>query len=753
MKRLRTSGKRRRAAARAVPYYPKWRPAVLHTLALTLLAGIIVLGSVRIPQIYTRFFEALRDVFHEFGSIAGVTSSTSSQFSSAMTTEIPQAWNEFVQIFKNIGLQLISPSNIFAYLKLIGKILLYTSVAVLLLGTLIAAPAGLAINSQTKAHNTRHGAQTKPLKLFLKIYDKVILPTKLFLKRFARFFGTHAYKKALILLGVFFFNGFTVGLEFIAWLFHYACYADVTSIGIQFIKLVYDVTIAVRFLPLWIWIPFGIWIFSRWRRKIGYTRLERHEKAFRKFLEDRPIFFIITAPMRSGKTTFLAATAITYDKLFRNMCKKAMREIQLKFPNFPWITLEKVIQRGAASHELYNLAHVRKWADEICEDHKKFHSNMKEVRKKRKALSKKYRVKFNNILFGYDTKIWPTVYERGLGKETIYDAIHDFAQLYRIQLTSSMLLSNFPIRMDDDLKDRGNEIQWDDDFYKKDPSPVDQSRMAHIVHFDMFRPGKKVDPNDKYKDAFEYGVAAFTEFGKERGNQFDRTGKKAEDEEANIVNDLFNLDIKMRGHSATVAYNAFLRIIADEQRASSLNADLVELGDIIVLREKGKQKILLPFFSIEEAAYMLSEKIIGKIFDEASYNRGDQTLLLWLLQNVVRKKIYDHYQRAVSVFGGYKINGTVQAGTKDDALEHFSLFMSNRKNYANVFQTDAWQDSYNEKALKSPTGIDDVPSFATTHATMSEHRQEGSYHFQKLDKYYLEPEPRENGPKKEGKND
>ncbi len=749
MKHLK-SRKKEQHAAHAMPFYPAWRPKVFHAMALAILAEIIVLGSVRVPQIYIRFFESLRDVFHEIGSIAGATTSTSSQFSSAMTTEIPQVWSEFVNVFKNIGLTLISPANMLAYLRLIGRILLYSSVAIILLGGLVAVPVGLAISSQVKAQNNRYAGQSKPLRCFMRFYDRAYMPAKRFVKRFFRFFGEHAYKKALILIAVFFFNGFTVGLEFVAWLFHYASHADVTSIGVQLIKLVYDVTVAVRFLPIWIWIPFGLWIFTRWRKSIGFSRLEKQEKSFRKFLEERPIFFIVTAPMRSGKTTFLASTAITYDKLFRNMCKKAMREIQLKFPNFPWITLEKVIQRGAKKHELYNLAHVRKWADKICEAHKAYQNDPYQVRIHRKMLSRKYGIRFDNILFGYDTKRWPTVYDRGLGKETIYDAIHDFSQLYRLQLTPSMLLSNFPIRMDDDLQDRGNEIQWDDDFYRKDPSPIDRSRMAHIVHFDMFRPGKKVDPQDKYKDAFEYGVAAFTEFGKERGNQFDRAGKKVEDEEANILNDLFNLDIKMRGHSATVAYNAFLRIIADEQRASSLNADLVELGDIIVLREKGKQKILLPFFAIEEAIYLLSEKLLGKLFDEAAFNRGDQTLLLWFLQNVVRKKIYDHYQRAVSVFGGYKVKGTVQAGTKDVALEQFSLFMSNRKNYANVFQTDAWQDSYNEKTLKSPTGIDDVPCFATTHAKMSEHRQEGSYHFQKLDKYYLESEPPEENSEKGG---
>ena len=256
----------------------------------------------------------------------------------------------------------------------------------------------------------------------------------------------------------------------------------------------------------------------------------------------------------------------------------------------------------------------------------------------------------------------------------------------------------------------------------------------------MLRPGKKVNPNDPYKDAFEYGIWSDTERAKERGNQHTNVGNSKKDQEANNQNDLLNLDVKMRGHSAGINFITFLRMLGDEQRASSLNADFLQLCDVILLMDKSDPKILMPLFAIGESTYRLTQAIIGKIHDEHEFNRGDQTLSLWILHNVIQKKVSDHYQRIKSIYGGYKQKVFVQDGMQREKPRKYVLFMSNHKNYSNVFQTDPWHDSYHVKARRSPTGLGDVPCFKSMHATMEELNAQGAFHFETLKKYYLQEE-------------
>lgn len=64
--------------------------------------------------------------------------------------------------------------------------------------------------------------------------------------------------------------------------------------------------------------------------------------------------------------------------------------------------------------------------------------------------------------------------------------------------------------------------------------------------------------------AFEFGVVAITEIGKERGNNLELKEVKKGTEEANQKNDLFNSWLKMCRHSATVDNFSFIKVFTDE---------------------------------------------------------------------------------------------------------------------------------------------------------------------------------------------
>lgn len=715
------------------------RIRVYTVLAVDLLLGVAVLGTLRAPGVYLRAFEACRDlicsVLHFYKLPVPLTVSTLPR---GLTESFPKVLEDLKALFGQFFGKLADLQNLVSYAAFLTNFAFWSLFAFTCAVVFLGLPFGIVVWRDVRRRNTYHGERTKALERALRLRETCYLPLRRSVRGFFRFFREKKrFYRTFVVLVLFYLNVFTVAAEFLAF---YFSFDFLGGIGIQLVKLFYDVITGVSFLPWWLWIPVAFWAIGRLRREIGFRRLEAHEETFRASLDKLAVAVLVTAPMREGKTSFLTAMAMSFDKIDRENAKNGMREIAMMFPDFPWIVLQKALEHAAERHEIYTLAGVREWISGICALHDRARGSPAIARGLRKALSAKYGVRFRTVLFGYDVSRFPTVYDRGLGKELLSDALADYAQLFFIYRERSLLVSNFGIRLDDDLETRGNDLRWTDDFFRKDPSRPARSRYSHVIHYDMFRPGKKVDPNDPYKNAFEFGVVAITEIAKERGNQYDREGKSAKDDHANILNDKFNIDLKIRGHSAEVHHKAYIHFLADEQRAGSLNADTTQNMDVIALMEKGRPKILMPFFAFEEALFLLSEKVFGKLSDDAFFNHGDVSLPLWILNSVIRKKIFDHYERVYNTFGGYSQKLTVQDGAQREAPRKERVFLSFRKIYSDRFYSAAWQAYYTAKAMRSKKGLADVPTFASTKNTMDENNQQGSYLFSELNKYYAEGE-------------
>ncbi len=252
-----------------------------------------------------------------------------------------------------------------------------------------------------------------------------------------------------------------------------------------------------------------------------------------------------------------------------------------------------------------------------------------------------------------------------------------------------------------------------------------------------------MDPDDPYVHSFEFGMVGMIEIGKERGNQHDMEGVERKAKEVNQKNDLYDAELKLMGHLATIYHIPFIRFVCDEQREENWGANARELCDIITIRERGRDKILMPFFAFEEAAYLLASKITGSYYDKFRFNRGDMTLTMYLLKSIY-KKIYDHYHWIENTFGGHFNSVKVEKGTQDEKAGKAKLFVANKKVYANVFATDAWKSLLEERLKRSQTGLDDVPRYRDVYASIDEFRQHRSYFFETIFKMcsgnFVDPE-------------
>lgn len=634
----------------------------------------------------------------------------------APSTPLPDTWTGFQANWAAYWRLWASWENFAGYLSFLGNGL-YT----LCKAAIIILPFVLILivtyKRAMKKQNNDYNRDSRPLRIWKSIVKHTYLPAKRWLIGFWAFIKAHRLYIALwIIIWAYNFNAFTIVLEFLAFYFYFVVSFDLVNVYRQVYKLFIDLSPAFTFIPLWLWIIGGLWLFDRFRKKIGYARLMHNERKNCGFINERALVSLICGTMGKGKTTALTSMCLSTEVLFRDKAFELLLECDMKFPNFPWINLENVLRWAIHDHKVYNLATCRKL-----------------IRRKRARWEKNPCMK---KLFGYDYERYGYTYNDNLEVVDIWKALEDYAQLYFIYIMqSSMIISNYSIRSDMLISDLGNFPLWNGDFFKRDSRLIDSfSRHAHILDFDILRLGKTVVENNKLRNAFEFGVVAVSEIGKERLNSktSQSRGLKAKDEETNQENDGFNDGLKMARHRATVCNFPFLKIIADEQRAMSLGADARELFDIINIHEKTDTVLMMPFFSLEELLYGWIFGKFSNLYVQHRYNRGDNTLFMYLLKGIAAR--FNHYyHRIYNIFGCHRLRVQLQSGSLDGAYKEQNYYISHKKDYSKRFATDCFADFFREKALTAPVGLDDMDEYETERATWDELKKEGSYFIRDLE--------------------
>ena len=414
--------------------------------------------------------------------------------------------------------------------------------------------------------------------------------------------------------------------------------------------------------------------------------------------------------MGKKKTTLTTDMALSQMVMFRQEAFRRLQKQDMKFPFFPWICFEKEIQKCMKYGRIYNLASIHTWID-----------------LKRKRYKKHGNIKWQ--LYGYDRGRYEMKYESGLKTEDLFDVLETYAKLYFIYvIESSLLISNYSIRVEDILYDMGNFPMRAYSFFTP---AVENTRFAHVLDFDVLRLGKKVIADNPKAGSFEFGVVVITEVGKERANNLELKEIKKSADEANQKNDLFNAWLKMCRHSATVDNYPFIKVFTDEQRPESWGADSRDLADILYVANSGKQKLALPFYTIEEMLYDWAFSRFISMYYDFRYKRGDNTLLVYLLKIIV-SKIWARNERIYNRFGYSVLSIEKERGTQDSKPEKKRYFLANYKIYRERFTTDCFSDYFNDLALKSGVGLMDYLTYKTIRASVDELKAQNSYFIRDL---------------------
>ena len=295
-------------------------------------------------------------------------------------------------------------------------------------------------------------------------------------------------------------------------------------------------------------------------------------------------------------------------------------------------------------------------------------------------------------------------------------------------IESSLIVSNYSVREDNEISSSGNFPVWRTDFF---PEGITEGRHAHILDFDALRLGKKVIENNPHSGSFEFGVVAITEVGKERGNNLELKEVKKGTRETNQKNNLFNSWLKMCRHSATVDNFPFIKVFTDEQRPESWGADARDLCEILHIVSAGEQRLALPFYTIEDAlSRWLFERFVSLYYD-FRFRRGDNTLLVHILKSLVAV-MWRRNLRVYNRFGFSVLKIEKERGTMDGKTEKKRYYLMSKKIYSRRFSTDCFSDYFDDMARQAPVGLDDYLEYATEKASVEELKSQHSYFIDSL---------------------
>ena len=642
----------------------------------------------------------------------------------------PYSWEEFTVLWTRYWSAVFSSENFTAYCDKIGDILYNLSRI-----SMIILPFSLCVimyfDGYKKKRCTERNKKSRPLKTYEGFTFRVIYPITAWVKDFIAFNKENdIYYKTWLLLWMLYFNVISIFVAFVAYYLFFAVSFDVLSIYKQLLKLLVDLTPAVRFLPGIVWLGIGVLVYNYICRSMAFARLYYYEKCNRAVLRDRGVLSVIYGPPRIGKTQFVTSMALSAEIEQFDMAFEIMLNKTIMFPNFPWQRFRDEIKKGIKSHTLVDSRSCRKW---VLKGRRFFdYISSTYTAEEWKVNRKRFKNLNTDYTFGYDYTHYATTYNDNLKITHLFDVLAEYACAYlKFTVKTTLLFANYSIRTDSILHDLGNMPFRDNDFFNRDPRYQEAySKHAHIIDFEMIRLGKRILEVNPNSYAAPTGVMVISEIDKERKNALTLRDVKSTSKECNQLNDLTEACIMVIGHADVIDNRHFIRIIADLQRPESWGANGRELGDVIYIAEKDEIVPALPFFSpywLLQGLFTFVKKWWDNYKEEVEINRSDKTLFYYLCENII-SKIDNHYKKVEGLFGYWTVDLEIQSGKLEGEVKKEKWRHITKKDRSRRYRTDCLSSIF-DSYVPNRMHIDDFIMYAGEVGTQEENALQNS-HFQ-----------------------
>ena len=324
---------------------------ILLTVLLSL--WFIILGGFAFRNSYLRFIETVKDlrtsvIFYcskvFFLSVEAEPTVNGYSDAFAWSGYLPDSLNEIKRFISVFFTEFVSKENFTTWLDgVVAGLGIAAEIVILVLPAVIITV--ILFKRAYRKPNNDYARDTVQLKVFKKTVGIALLPVYNFIRGYTDFLKGKRWIKILwILLWGFNLNIAGIVVAFFAYYFYFTVSFDVGSIFIQLAKLVIDLQVAVKTIPVVVWVWLAVYLWDRWRRKIANKRLRHFEARNCGFIKELSIASLSCGSMGKKKTTLITDMVLSQAVMFRQEAFKRLQKTDMKFPYFPWIRFEKELR-------------------------------------------------------------------------------------------------------------------------------------------------------------------------------------------------------------------------------------------------------------------------------------------------------------------------------------------------------------------------------------------------------------------------
>ena len=663
-----------------------------------------------------------------------------------MDTVLPLTIEEFKAVCRQTGRNFINPNYIKAFLLDLMLLLVVLVIIIAIISVIIMVIVCI-VKKPYKQVNIKHNQDTKPMKIWFWLEDKLYYTTKAFVLSIREFVKENkAY--IIVFLGIWAlnFNLLTIALETAAFVLYFIKSLDMLNVFVQIAKLAVDMNVVIRYMPLPVWLIIAYRTFDNIRREKGFAILEYEEGLTAEVLENHPGNILATGKPRVGKTYLITYLQKLQARLFRRTAKGKSFERRMEFPFFPWIVLEQTIITMRDKNEAFHLEYLHSFIDDI---EKLFHKrNELDEETKNRELKKLQEKGYqgHDFCFDYKHERFGLTFDNNAAIVDLFECIHLYADhFYRYSSPLSGIFSNYPVRDYIRWIYYGNYPlldEYNNELRVSTEELYEYSQFSHKYYFDMGRLGEQKDREGLYNYNLEGGVIGLAEAGKEYGNQVTNKAysNTLKDEDGNVIvvctpnNDLAALNLKMEGHSASVDGITYIRRFMDEQRESSLQADMLETLTEMRVLKRNEAEIKLPWFGFEKWLYEVAREKMERIWNYMLPLHGENCLLVYLAMRIY-SVIHHHYVRVYNQFSSRELQVKFIDHSNGEVIgesEVETMYVPSRP-MAKAYETGYFGSVYKARRKRSRTGGNEqVPQYRSLYPNIEEMREVGSHFYDRI---------------------
>lgn len=563
-------------------------------------------------------------------------------------------------------------------------------------------------------------SETKPLKIYKNIRDKIVYVIKYIINEFKTFKAKRIYNVIVLFLLLFVTRIICIGLDLLGVIFILGADFNVLDVVGGFVSCLIDLSPILKEIPLWGYILIGYIVFDKLRMYFAIEKLRHYERYNKGFIKSTGVVNCINGAPGTKKMLTITDMSISTEEIFRTEAYSIIKNYSMMFPEFNFAYFEKVIMYKIRTGKIFNCYHIKK----MVEDYEN---------KFNKTKSKKY-------IFGYDYEKYPLYVNDKLTKKSLFEILKEYGQAYFVYSACTPLaVGNYPIRFDQSVTgiDKGYFPLWKYEYFKLDYSK-EYSLYSKRIDFDSMRIGKKMIKDNPNAHTLDFGVLTFTEFGKERGNFVENQSIKKDDVNCNQKNDLTSMYFKMVRHSATIGNKTFIKVFMDEQRASSLSSDFMQLCEYtLFIRETDNDwKTSLFMFWLEPMIMGYLVNMRNKVLYKFR-NRCEQKTLLIHLVNKIGSLAYLYLLKRENKFDYLVQRFDVFQGTNTDKkLKEKRYYLSKKKIWSGRYSTDCYAKFFDEGFAHSRKGFIDLENYVSIHDDVESMKEMHSFFVEDLLRYF-----------------